>query len=536
MGGKLGTAPVRVAIDDPSITVEIPEKGDTIKMTVAADARPGLHWLRFYNAEGAASPRPFFVSTVAEVEEKEPNNAVSQATGVDALPAVVNGVLSRSNEVDTFRITLKKGQTLIAALDAHGPLGAPMDGVLQFVSANQFVIDQNDDERGFDPQLTCVAPADGEYCVRVFAFPAAPNSSIRFAGGADYVYRLTLTTGPHADHAVPLAVQRDTPAEVAIAGWNFDEPLVLPVSPQSDLGPWDLVDERFTGSCRLQIVDSEVALETEPNNDAPKQTFEGPIVVCGRLEQQGDVDRYLLRAKKGQKLLLRVEGRSIGSPVDPVLKVTDAAGKVLKRVDDPSRNVFDPEFDFTAPADGDYTVEVADLHDRGGIRFSYLLKFVEHRPDFALTIEKSEFVLPTDKTVEIPVKIERGFGFDGVIDIVASGLPAGVTADVVRSEPKEKSAKAVTLTLKRSAGAEPFGGPIRVLGQVQAKEADGAEKSEAPKAAAPAGSVPPPTLPTEVTLLERAARATISGFDATTPDVWLTVVGDPKKAEAEKKK
>ena len=42
---------------------------------------------------------------------------------------------------------------------------------------------QNNDYHGLDPQVRLPVPEDGTYIVRMFAFPATPDSSIGFAGG-----------------------------------------------------------------------------------------------------------------------------------------------------------------------------------------------------------------------------------------------------------------------------------------------------------------------------------------------------------------
>ena len=116
--------------------------------------------------------------------------------------------------MDGFAVALTRGQTLVASLEAERHLGSPMDAVLQVVSPDGFVLAQNDDDIGRDPRIVFEAPSAGTYIVRLFAFPAKPDSSIRFAGGSDYVYRLTLTTGGFIDYAFPLAVGRDGPRAV----------------------------------------------------------------------------------------------------------------------------------------------------------------------------------------------------------------------------------------------------------------------------------------------------------------------------------
>ena len=95
----------------------------------------------------------------------------------------VNGRLAKAGDVDGFAVSLTRGQTLVASLEAERPLGSPMDAVLQVVSPEGLVLAQNDDDVGRDPRIVFEAPSTGTYIVRLFAFPAKPDSSIRFAGG-----------------------------------------------------------------------------------------------------------------------------------------------------------------------------------------------------------------------------------------------------------------------------------------------------------------------------------------------------------------
>ena len=73
-----------------------------------------------------------------------------------------------------------------------------------------FVLAQVDDDARPRPAgSSSRLPADGDYLVRAFAFPFVQESTIRFAGGPAYIYRLTLTVpGPFVDYPFPLAVSR----------------------------------------------------------------------------------------------------------------------------------------------------------------------------------------------------------------------------------------------------------------------------------------------------------------------------------------
>ena len=63
----------------------------------------------------------------------------------------------------------------------------------------------------------------GTYLIRVFAFPVSPDSSIRFAGGEAFLYRLTLTTAGFLDHVFPLAIFKDGRGSVEAVGSNLPQ-------------------------------------------------------------------------------------------------------------------------------------------------------------------------------------------------------------------------------------------------------------------------------------------------------------------------
>ena len=152
--------------------------------------------------------------------EAEPNDDPKRPQVVAQSSVVVNGRLEKDGDVDVFAVELRKGQSLVASLTAYSVLRSPMDGVLQILSPDGFVLAQDDDFHELDPQIVFPVPKDGRYLVRVFAFPAVPTAAVKFAGGDKFIYRLTLTTGAFADYAFPLAVSRDAPGDLTVVGWN----------------------------------------------------------------------------------------------------------------------------------------------------------------------------------------------------------------------------------------------------------------------------------------------------------------------------
>ena len=185
-----------------------------------------------------------------------------------------------------------------------------MDAVLQVVSPEGFVLAQNDDDVGPDPRIVFEAPSPGAYIVRLFAFPAKPDSSIRFAGGTEYVYRLTVTTGGFIDYAFPLAVGRDGPASVEALGWNIPAAArAVPVPCSDGREVFTVAVGSLSGHAEVRRVPDPATVEAEPDDGARPQEIAGSVAVSGRIDPPGDQDAYRLSLKKGDKRVIRVESR-----------------------------------------------------------------------------------------------------------------------------------------------------------------------------------------------------------------------------------
>ena len=463
--GKLGTKPVELWSDHGALSAKLTEDGKRFQVNIAPDAPNGIHWLRVWNAEGASDLRPFVVGPFPEVQETEPNQTLSTAQTVESAGVVVNGKLEKTNDVDTYRFALKQGQTVVADVLANEVLGSPMDAVLQITSAEGFVLAQEDDSPKLDPRLAFTAPADGDYAVRLFAFPDVATSSIRFAGGANFIYRLTLTTGPYGHHPTPLALEKNVPTPVNWVGWNLStEPVPLEVKAADAEQAASSVPMPSVLPRRISLVEHSSLVELPLKEGDPPQLLETPVSLTGCIAQPDEIDRYQFAAKKGEALTVRVESANLGFPLDPVLEIRDAAGKVLNSADDKSRGESDVELSWKAPADGTYQLHLSDRYQHGGLHYAYLLTLESPRPDFRLSLGKPDiYVLAQGKPLEIPVTINRQSGFNEEIRLEVAGLPEGFTAEPVKVEPKS-NAKSVKIKIV-PAGKTPFHGPIWIRGK-----------------------------------------------------------------------
>jgi hypothetical protein len=466
------------------------EKGK-LSVTVRADVPAGVHWLRLFNAEGASELRQFIVGTLSEVLEVEPNDDPKKPQALTG-NCVVNGKLNPAGDVDHFAVELKKGQTLVASLEANSTLRSPIDANLQVLSADGFVLAANHDTHGLDPQVAFPVPKDGRYLARVFAFPAQPDASIRFFGSEASVYRLTVTTGGFADHAFPLAVNVKQPGMVELRGWNVpDAAKKIEVKP-------DGVTDRFW--VQHPDVANPVALRVEPHTCLMKQgpggrdkpqPVEAPVTVSGVLAVPNEPQVFEFPAVKGKPLLLQVEARALGSAADPVLRITDAAGKVINETDDTGGSP-DPQVTFTPPADGRYRAEVRDLYAHGSARHFYRLRILPPPADYTLSVAADRFTLSPGTPLEIPVTVNRANGYNHPIDLTAE-LPEGVSVEPVKADAAAKSVR-LKLTAKG-----PISGPLRIVGT-----SPGVADSR------------------------RAATTPLAAFGTATEFLWLTVKADKK--------
>lgn len=495
VSGSFSNWPIQCWTSRPGLTVTAANDKGKFSATIAPDASPGLYWLRFYDAEGAASPLPFLVGTLAEANEQEPNDSPQKPQTLPGPSMVVNGRLQKRGDVDVFAVKLAQGQTLVAAIEAHRTLGSPVDAVLQIVSSQGVVLAQNDDERELDPLLAFTAPATGDYLVRVFGFPAAADTSISLSGADTYIYRLTITSGGYVDAAFPLAVAKDAATSVVLSGWNMPEQLIkLALQPAAKQGEIEAFEPSLAESLSLPVEPHSTIVEVEPNSLEQPQAVQLPLTISGRIAERNDRDAFRFAAKKGEVLRFEVESRSLGYPLDAVLELFNAAGdSPLVRVDDADKQT-DAELTYTVPADGEYRIAVSDLYRHFGPRFVYRLRATALMADFRLSADAQAFTLKPGAPLEIPIKIDRRQNFSGEIAFKVEGLPPGVLLAPAKSLPGDGSAKAVKLSL--SGGQEPFSGPIRIVG-------------EAPGATAP---------------LVREAEATLPNRTATTKDLWLTVL------------
>ena len=511
--GKFPTWPAKLVSDREDVQWATEDESGNIRVTVPEGTAPGVTWLRLTDDKSSSDLVPLLITGAPTLTETEPNQTSSEANQVK-LPIAVCGKLGKSGDLDAYRLTAKSGESINVSLIANRILASPMDAVLQIADIQGNVLEQEDDSRGLDPSIRFVAPEDGDYLIRVFAFPETPNSTIGYAGAANFLYCLTIAQADRfVEHFLPLELAKssepgaDTSAETLGAaavndspnsaitptesasnrvqsqpqpfGWQLPQDTSIKLTEATAVSPrvasangllgWQWIPEIDDQTMANVIEDSNVANETTTPSE-PLISQKVPFCFSGHLSTQREVDVISFDVQAGVQYRLSVDSKRLGYPIDTELKVIDSKTReTIASNDDQSRNNYDSVVSFTAKEDGQCTAEIRDAVDGHGPHHAYTLKVQQVQPTFSLSVAAQRYTVEPGKTLEVTVSVTRENGFNLPVEISLSPISDPkinqmITAVPVTSEAKGDTAKAVKITLSATEDAS-YQGWIQIVGR-----------------------------------------------------------------------
>ena len=395
---------------------------DKYVVTIAADCPTGIYETRVMTRLGISSSRAFSVGTLPEVSQSKANTSLSTAMELK-INSICNAVMTQ-RAVDHYMFEGRKGQRVIVDCATKG-IDSKLDAVV--IIADAAGRDLLVERRG--GVLDFAVPEDGKYVIKVH--------ELTFKGGPAYYYRLSVSELPAG---MPL-VRMPSTKPVNSFSW-----------PPQGLG------------------EQAGATEKEPNNERTQaQRVSLPCDIAGSFFPAADVDVFEFEAKKGELWWVEVASERLGLPTDPAIlvqhvnrsggeeKLTDVAE--FSDIPSPVR-VSSNGYAYDGPPynagssdilgkleikeDGLYRLQLSDLF--GGTRSEprnvYRLVIRKGAPDFALVAwalhmelrngdrnaVSKPLALRGGATMALEVVAVRRDGFDGDIELVTEGLPAGVTA------------------------------------------------------------------------------------------------------------
>jgi len=289
-----------------------------VDVTVPADAAPGQYPLTVKTPGGASGPLPFIVDRFTPVMKVGPNDSPRTGQKID-LPATAVGAVGRAGDVDYYRFEAKAGQEVGVQL-LTAAIGSKLEPVLELTDADGRLLDES-----ANGLLGYTCPVAGAYAVGV--------RDRDYRGDATMFYRLNIGDVPVVTGVFPLGIQRGTEADVQIEGVYLGPTRTVHVKAPADA----TVGGRLTvplatpngaplGDPSLLIGEFPEATSTADGASVPV-----PSTADGRIDRPGAATTYRFTAKKGQRLLLEVNARRLGSLLDSTLEILDAAGNPLPR-------------------------------------------------------------------------------------------------------------------------------------------------------------------------------------------------------------
>lgn len=419
----------------PGFTQKSVEKVEKTKVeltiSIAPDVPPGNHLMRIRTKTGISHPRQFFVGIFPNVEEKEPNSEFEAPQAIQ-MNQTVEGVVN-NEDVDYYRVPLKKGQRLSVEVDALRLGYTVFDPFLAIIDKNRFekVISDDTILHRQDGYCSYVAEEDGDYTVMI------RESSYR-GSGASY-YRLHVGGYRRPDVVYPAGGKIGTKTKVRFIEREsaFEEEIALPAEIDPGYMIYSKSQEPAPSGNPFRLVTFDNALEAEPNDEQAKASpaIGEPVALNGIIEKPGDVDYFKLPLKKGTTLEIQAFAQSLGSPLDSVVNIYNDKGGSLNGNDDGGgRRRLDSKFKVSIPSDGEYFVRVSDHLDRGGPNYVYRLELVAAVPElyFAspqFTVNDTHYrqfiAVPKGGRYATLVNISR-VNVSGDFKFEAPGLPKGV--------------------------------------------------------------------------------------------------------------
>ncbi len=453
-----------------------------LEIAIARDAELGQRELRLAAPNGLSNPLVFQVGQLPELRKPEAkpmpppterrppmfgdrSRETAPAETTITLPIVLNGQIMPGG-VDRYRFQARRGQHLVITVAARELRPYLADAVPGWFQAVVAIRDPGGNELAYsdhyrfrpDPALYCKIPKTGQYTLEI--------RDTLYRGREDFVYRVTLGELPYITAVFPLGGPAGKKTSVALIGCNLHTSSLTINATGRGVGTLPICthNQKLTSNCVPFALDSlPECLEREPNDDrAHAQPITLPLIVNGRIDRPGDVNVFRFEGRAGQKIVAQVAARKLGSPLDSILRLTAADGRLLAVNDDyedKSTGLLTHHADSlvaaTLPADGAYYLYLADVQQKGGAEFAYRLRVSEPRPDFTLLISPPSISVRAGGAAPIVVHVVRKDGFAGEIAIKLKDAPKGFALGGARIPAGQNETK-LTLTAPRMPSDTPI--------------------------------------------------------------------------------
>lgn len=490
------------SLKEPRSTIHSGFVQDTVRarFEIAPDCPVGVHPFKLRTATELSTLSTFVVAPFP-VRDEDENGRGGNDTIATATPAALNtSVRGRIDsaqvaDVDAYRVACQAGEHLSVEVDAVGLAekhygGSEYDLLARLLDAEGHEIARNDDNGLHlqDPIISTIVPRAGDYFVeikqRVF------NSGAQSSGG-QYFYLANIGNNARPLAAYPAGGRAGQNLQTTLLGdpsGKIQKTVALP----NNSGDFDYRED-WPSPLPLRVSQYDNVLENRAAEETPVPTL--PTALNGIIEAPGDVDAFRVPAKKGDRWRVIVYARSLGTPLDPRLTIRRVGAENDEvTADDASlearglyalsgqiqrKEKLDPAFIWEPKEDGDYLLSITDMRGMGDALSVYRVEIEAPRDEIdtfiaARVIDSVEcpritsIAVPQGNRWTVNVNLAEGLGnrYKGSLDLVASGLPQGVSMIAPRIVPGLKQFPVQFV-------AAPDAHPQVALISLQVKAADG---------------------------------------------------------------
>ncbi len=442
-----------------------------VQITVERNAEPGRRELRLVMPGKLTNPLVFCIGELPEFSEApaksagEPTKSVAREQMNITLPATENGQIMPGG-VDRFYFQAHRGQNLVIIASARELVPYLPDAVPGWFQATLALFDSEgrevayDDDYRFspDPVLHYVVQRDGRYAIEI-------KDSI-YRGREDFVYRISLGELPFITNVFPLGGPAGAETTVELKGWNLPRTRIAYDAREQSPGVYPLAVRKsvsMSNSMSFAVDDLPECFDQPRSTTQPAgpQPVALPIIVNGRISQPGEWDVFQFEGQAGDKIVAEVLARRLNSPLDSVLKLTDATDRQLAFNDDFEdkgsgllTHHADSWLSATLPANGTYFLHLGDAQHQGGPEYAYRLRLGPPRPGFDLRAAPSGLIVRAGGAAMTVYALRRD-GFAGEIILTLKDAPPGFRLSPDRVPAGQDQVK-LTLTAPRQADEQPI--------------------------------------------------------------------------------
>lgn len=285
----------------------------TFELVFPKDTPAGVYQVQAKTAAGTSNAMPFVVDLFPTIEAKGDVKAM-------AWPGTLSGSITRAGQVDTYRLHANQNDEI--GIQVVLTPGAKLEPTLTVADSHGRVVVES-----LEGLLGFRCPQTGDYMLAL----RDQEYRAEAVGG----YRMNVGPIPIVTRIFPLGIQRGAAGDVNVEGVHLGAKAVhLQAPADAAIGSrLPIVVETAQGRAlgNKSVVIGAFPERTAEAVDSPGAVLPAPITVNGQLGVAKDADTFRFHAKKGERLVIEVHARRLGSPLDPFVEILDSQGKLLPR-------------------------------------------------------------------------------------------------------------------------------------------------------------------------------------------------------------